>query len=96
MEEIPDSAKTRRHILAKALIAELLVFVLAAMALFVPAGTLLWYPGWIFLIAFFGFMATLATYLSKHDPGLLAERIVLVKVDEPAWDKPYQEVPDQI
>jgi hypothetical protein len=58
-------------ILAKALAAELLVFVLTCAVLFLPAGTLIWGAGWVFLALFFSFVALLACWLFRYDPGLL-------------------------
>jgi len=74
-------------ILAKALGALWLVFLLTCVALFVPAGTLSWTAGWIFLLLFFGWMTVLALWLSRHDPGLLMERLSLLKADQPVWDR---------
>ena len=77
----------RRKILAKALLAELGLFVWAATALFGLAGTILWLAAWLFLFLFFGFVTGLATYLYWHDPELLAERMTVLKADQFAWDK---------
>ena len=51
------------NILIKAFLAELLVCVLAASAL--------WPEAWLFLCLFFGFVTFLAIFLSRRSPDLL-------------------------
>jgi hypothetical protein len=43
--------------------------------LFVPAGTIDWRGGWIFMGEMVLFSAASVVWLSKHDPGLLKERL---------------------
>lgn len=62
-------------------------FVLFALALFVPAGTLAWPSGWIFLVLFFGFYALIGAWLARHNPALLEERLRLRTADQQGWDK---------
>jgi protein-S-isoprenylcysteine O-methyltransferase Ste14 len=64
------------------------MFVAFALALFLPAGTFRWIPGWIFLILFFGFVVIISIWLLKHDPDLLKERMTgLRRSDQKQWDK---------
>lgn len=63
------------------------LFVLLALALFLPAGTLAWFSGWIYLVLFFGFFVGVNIWLFKHNPGLLKERMSLSKPDQKGWDK---------
>lgn len=63
------------------------VFLVFAFALFLPAGTLAWPAGWIFLILFFGSMLFIYAWLYLHNPGLLRERTHLWTTDQQAWDK---------
>jgi protein-S-isoprenylcysteine O-methyltransferase Ste14 len=71
------------------LVAELAgTFVVFALALFIPAGTIRWIVGWSFLILSFAFSIIMVSWLLKHDPELLQERIAgLGKSDQKAWDK---------
>jgi protein-S-isoprenylcysteine O-methyltransferase Ste14 len=62
-------------------------FVAFALALFLPAGTLAWFPGWIFLVLFFGFYLAVTLWLFRHNPGLLQERMRLATADQKGWDK---------
>ncbi|MEZ4678738.1 MAG: isoprenylcysteine carboxylmethyltransferase family protein [Caldilineaceae bacterium] len=62
-------------------------FAAFALALFVPAGTVAWPAGWIFLILFFGFYAALQLWLARHNPALLQERSRLWRADQQGWDK---------
>jgi len=63
------------------------LFVIFALALFLPAGTLVWLAGWIYLVLFFGFFLTVNAWLFRHNPSLLQERMSLGKADQKRWDK---------
>ena len=54
--------------------------------LFIAAGTVFWFYGWIFLILLFIFGIALSMWLLRHDPGLLEERTSF-KSDQPSRDK---------
>jgi protein-S-isoprenylcysteine O-methyltransferase Ste14 len=62
-------------------------FVAFALTLFLPAGTLAWPAGWVFLVLFFGFYLTVSVWLFRHNPGLLQERMRLRTSDQQGWDK---------
>jgi protein-S-isoprenylcysteine O-methyltransferase Ste14 len=62
-------------------------FLAFALALFLPAGTLAWLAGWIFLVLFFGFYLAVNVWLFGHNPGLLQERMRLGTSDQQGWDK---------
>jgi protein-S-isoprenylcysteine O-methyltransferase Ste14 len=63
------------------------LFVIFALALFLPAGTLAWLAGWIFLLLFFSFYLGINVWLFRYNPGLLQERMSLSKPDQKGWDK---------
>ncbi len=63
------------------------LFVVFALALFVPAGTIAWLSGWIFLTLFFGFFLAVEWWLFRHNPGLLEERLHFGTSDQKGWDK---------
>ena len=63
------------------------LFVLFALALFLPAATIVWLGGWIFLVLFFGFYIGVNAWLFKHNPGLLQERMSFARSDQKGWDK---------
>jgi protein-S-isoprenylcysteine O-methyltransferase Ste14 len=63
------------------------LFVIFALALFLPAGTLTWLAGWIYLLLFFGFFLGVNAWLFRYNPGLLQERMSLSKPDQKGWDK---------
>ena len=71
----------------KALLWQMVVWLLAGFALFFPAGTLSWLSGWLFFTLFFGFVLFLSIWLLAYGPGLLAERLVIVNVAQPVWDR---------
>jgi protein-S-isoprenylcysteine O-methyltransferase Ste14 len=49
--------------------------VVMGLLLFLPAGTLRFAEGWVFLAVFFGASLTITVYLAKTDPALLERRI---------------------
>jgi len=63
------------------------IFAIFALALFLPAGTLAWPAGWLFLGLFFGFYLAITAWLIRHNPGLLQERLRLRTSDQQGWDK---------
>ncbi len=64
------------------------LFVLFALALFLPAGTIAWPAAWIFLVLFFACVIAISLWLLGHNPGLLEERMTGLKApDRKAWDK---------
>ena len=62
------------------------VFTIFALALFIPAGSIAWLAGWIFLTLFFGFALSIFIWLYRYNPGLLRERMRLGTSDQQAWD----------
>ena len=67
-------------------IQTLVLFVLFALALFLPAGTSAWLAGWLYLVLFFGFFLGVNAWLFRHNPGLLQERMSLGRTDQKGWD----------
>lgn len=64
------------------------VFLIVALALFVPAGTIAWAAGWVYLILFVGFVITVYVWLFRHNPGLLKERMAgVIRSGQKGWDK---------
>jgi protein-S-isoprenylcysteine O-methyltransferase Ste14 len=59
----------------KAIVQNLAFTVLLAVLLFLPAGTLAWPRGWIFLALFVGCSQATGVWLLKTDPALLSERM---------------------
>ncbi len=74
----------------KALIGQItILFLVFALALFLPSDTIDWPAGWIFLGLFFGFVIAISLWLLKHDPGLLQERMTGFKSVQRGWDKVF-------
>jgi protein-S-isoprenylcysteine O-methyltransferase Ste14 len=59
----------------KAVVQNLTFTVLLGALLFLPAGTLAWPQGWIFLVLFVACSQATGLWLLKTDPALLAERM---------------------
>src|SRR5690349_2060480 len=76
-----------KNIINQVIVQTLGLFILFALALFLPAGSLTWFAGWVFLILFFGFFTIVNIWLFKHNPGLLQERMSLGRSDQKGWDK---------
>jgi len=75
----------------KVLVAKVVgLFVVFALALFLPAGTITWFAAWIFLVLFFSFVVALSLWLIRHNPGLMKERVYgLRAADRKTWDKVF-------
>jgi protein-S-isoprenylcysteine O-methyltransferase Ste14 len=57
------------------LVRSLVWSVIIVAALFIPAGTLDWPGGWIFVGEFVVVSGVITAWLARHDPGLLKERM---------------------
>ena len=65
-------------------------FVVFALALFLSAGTVVWFAGWVFLALFLGFTVSISRWLLRHNPGLLIERMTgFGRPDQPVWDRVF-------
>jgi protein-S-isoprenylcysteine O-methyltransferase Ste14 len=73
----------------KALVWVVVSFLLMALALFLPAGTIAWPAGWIFLILLHGWLLVGIWLLLKYNPGLLQERLSLSQPNQKAWDRVF-------
>jgi protein-S-isoprenylcysteine O-methyltransferase Ste14 len=64
--------------------------VVFTLSLFLPAGTLAWPTGWVYVAISFVFGIGLTAWLARYDPELLAERLTgLRKADRKKWDKVF-------
>ena len=66
-----------------------LSFLLMALALFLPAGTIAWPAGWIWLILLNGWLLIGSGLLLKFNPGLLEERLSFSRPNQKTWDKVF-------
>jgi protein-S-isoprenylcysteine O-methyltransferase Ste14 len=63
-------------------------FAIMAALLFIPAGTLDWSAAWIYLAEMGLATLVITTWLARHNPALLAERMSpLIQRDQKIWDK---------
>lgn len=76
-----------RTMLKQLIVQSISFFVAFALALFLPAGTLAWGAGWVFLALFFGFYLAVTLWLARHNPALFQERMRLRTSDQQGWDK---------
>ena len=74
-------------LLIKTLVWTVVSFLLIALVLFLPAGTVLWPAGWIYLILLLGFSVVNIGLLFKSNPGLLEERLSLSQPNLKTSDK---------
>jgi hypothetical protein len=79
MKELVESSMT---LAAKAHIWQSVVWLLCLLVLFLPAGTLAWLQGWMFFLAFFGFVYGLSIWLLRKKPSLLNERLQIFSQDQ--------------
>ncbi|SRR5579884_1181068 len=75
------------RLLIKALLWTIVGLMLLALLLFLPAGTVLWPAGWIFLILLLGFTLVNTGLLFASNPGLLQERLSLSHPNQKTSDK---------
>jgi protein-S-isoprenylcysteine O-methyltransferase Ste14 len=89
IEPVNRAAATPRSVNRFHLVVQIAgMFVVFAVALFVPAGTVRWPAAWIFLILMFGFTIVASIWLLRYDPDLLAERMTGIgRADQESWDK---------
>ena len=73
----------------KALVWVAVSFLLMALALFLPAGTIAWPAGWTSLILLHGWLLVGIWLLLKYNPGLLQERLSLSQPHQKAWDRVF-------
>lgn len=66
-----------RPILIQAVIKALLSVLILGVLIFLPAGTLRFPNGWLFLITLYALMSVTMVYLIKKDPELLRKRLQL-------------------
>jgi protein-S-isoprenylcysteine O-methyltransferase Ste14 len=74
-------------LLIKTLVWTVVSFLLIALALFLPAGTVLWPAGWVFLILLLGFTLVNTGLLLASNPDLLQERLSLSQPNQKTSDK---------
>ena len=73
--------------LKQLIMQSLFLLALLVCVLFLPAGTLAWTMGWVYILLFFGFFMGINAWLFRHNPGLLRERMSLSRPDQKGWDK---------
>ena len=84
-----QSKKVHLTLAMKALVWVVIGFLVTALALFLPAGTIAWPAGWISLILLYGFLLVGIWLLLKSNPGLLEERLSLSQPHQKAWDRVF-------
>jgi len=65
----------------------LLVLVLYGAMMFIPAGTIYWPDAWFYLLTQIAIMGVIASWLAKHNPGLLKERMKMGGKGVKGWDR---------
>lgn len=82
MGSISNLDDFRRTILLKAIIRLFLAFIFIIMVIFIPAGTVRYFNGWLFIAGLLIPMTFALTYLFFKDPELLEKRINLKEKEE--------------
>jgi protein-S-isoprenylcysteine O-methyltransferase Ste14 len=59
----------------KAFVGLVILFLVMAVLVFVPAGTLHYWQAWLYLAVYFGASIAISIYLVRKDPALLARRM---------------------
>lgn len=72
----------------RAILFTIAFFLIISALLFIPAGTVGWLAGWVFIAIFFGFNILVIRMLVRNDPQLLQERMAPpIQRDQPFWDR---------
>jgi len=58
------------------IVQPLVLCLTVSLALFITAGTLFWFNGWIFLILLYSSSVGIMLWMLRHNPGMIAERTV--------------------
>src|SRR5215472_5201528 len=74
-------------LLLKSFVWTVVSFLMIALLLFLPAGTVLWPAGWILWILLLGFTVVNFGLLFKSNSGLLQERLSLSQPNQKTSDK---------
>lgn len=64
-----------KNLIAKTVAGFLILFIALVASLFLPAGTIKYFQGWIYLLVFFVPVLLITIYLYKNDPKLLERRV---------------------
>ncbi len=78
-----------RALMRQAWPRQALFVLLLAVLLFLPAGTLSFWQGWLFIVVFIGSSVALGAYFVKHDPALVERRM---RVGPTAEQEPAQKI----
>jgi len=73
----------------KLIVRLVITYAVFAAMIFVPAGTINWVAGWVFLGLMIVYVAFTLTQLSKHNPDVIEERKRIIKEDQKTWDKVF-------
>lgn len=64
-----------RRLLLQAALGFSFLMLVMALALFIPAGSLRYWQGWVYLAVFAGCTLLITAWLFRNDPGLLSRRV---------------------
>lgn len=67
--------KKKNKLLGKIFLAFFLTFVFLGLGLFLPAGSIKYWEGWVFICIILISVGVISAYLIKHDPELLERRM---------------------
>jgi len=85
MSTISAKILIKRSLQLLVLVIESLVL---GLVLFLAAGTLFWFYGWLLLILLYSCSFIILMWVLRHNPGLIEERMGF-KSNQPTWDKDY-------
>src|SRR5258708_37515576 len=84
-----QSKKVHLTLAMKALVWVVIGFLVTALALFLPAGTIAWAARRISLILLYGFLLVRISLLLNSNPGLLEQRLSLSQPHQKALDEVF-------
>ena len=78
----------KTKILITGVVLPLVSVLVLGLLLFIAAGTVFWFYGWVFLILLYSWAVALLMWLLRYDPGLI-EECTGFKPNQSTWDKAY-------
>lgn len=73
--------------IARMMVQTVVFLALIGLLLFGGAGTTHWTEAWVYLAGTFVASALVGTWLNRHDPALLEQRLSLTHRDQERWDR---------
>jgi protein-S-isoprenylcysteine O-methyltransferase Ste14 len=79
----PHDAESVMNAVTRSIAGGAFLAIAVALMLFIPAGTIRYWQGWVYWLVFFASVTVITVYFLKHDPGLIERRTHAGPIAEP-------------